>query len=148
MGQGCICKGDQSGLDVNCEEHGVPCGLLSFREFSLMNMRRHNDWPRKEGSNASAEWSLSDWAVAVSEETGELCGAIKRINRMRAGHIINGKPGDVKTVEEAQLKAKKEIGDIVTYLDLLAQELGSNVGECTELAWNGVSEREGLPHRI
>jgi NTP pyrophosphatase (non-canonical NTP hydrolase) len=125
-------------------EQGVD---LTFDRFSRTNMRRHLDWP-KSGPPSSKEWSLSDWAVAAAEEMGEVCGAIKRINRIVRGDVINGKPNDIKTVEEARLKAKKEIGDTLTYLDLLAQELDSNLGECASLAFNGVSEREGLPHRV
>ena len=122
---------------------------LTFKAFSDISMRRHLEWPREEGKGSpSEEWTLSDWTVAAAEEMGEVCGAIKRVNRMKAGHIINGKPNDVKTVEEAIAKAKKEIGDTVTYLDLLAQELGGTLEECVRTAFNGVSEREGLPHRI
>lgn len=123
---------------------------LTFEQFSTMNMKRHLEWPRKggEGKPPQHEWTASDWGVAVAEEAGEVCGAIKRLNRMRTGHVINGKPGDVKTPEDARVKLLKEIGDVTTYLDLLAQDQGSSLEECLRLAYNGVSEREGLPHRI
>lgn len=123
--------------------------MLTFGAFGERNMQRHKDWPRQEGSVIEKEWTLSDWAVAVSEESGELCGAIKRLNRMSAGHIIKRKDSAPMTMPEARTKAIKEIGDIITYLDLMAQEgLGTTLEECVRLAFNGVSEREGLPHRV
>jgi NTP pyrophosphatase (non-canonical NTP hydrolase) len=128
----------------------VPPVVLSFEDFSLINMVRHLNWPRNGNGKLppSHEWNLSDWAVAVAEEAGEVCGAVKRFNRIEAGHVINGKPNDVTTQEEALLKLQKEIGDTVTYLDLLAQHIGSSLGECTRVAFNGVSEREGMPYRV
>ncbi len=126
----------------------IPSGL-TFAAFSFTNILRHVQWPRDNGNKPpQAEWSLSDWGIAAAEEMGEVCGAIKRLNRMRAGHIINGKPNDVKTVGEAMVKLQKEIGDTITYLDLLAQEAGFTLEECVRVAFNGVSEREGLPHRV
>jgi hypothetical protein len=61
---------------------------------------------------------------------------------------MNRADSKIMSVEEGILRAKKEIGDIVTYLDLLAQEMGSNLEECTRLAYNGVSEREGMSYKI
>lgn len=153
MSDRCTCESEAAGLNLNCPFHGVPAGLLSFAEFSLMNLKRHQDWPRINGGGqikvTSQEWTISDWAVAVAEETGEICGKVKRLNRLRSGHIMNRKEGSVDSEEEAILAIKKEIGDVCTYLDLLAQEgLGSTLEECLRLAYNGVSQRENLPHRI
>jgi NTP pyrophosphatase (non-canonical NTP hydrolase) len=123
--------------------------FLSFKEFSLISKERHLNWPRKNGDKVPQhDWDLSAWGCAVAEEAGEVCGAIKRINRLKVGYVMNGKPNEPKSMDEALLKLKKEIGDTVTYLDLLAQELGSDLEECTQLAFNGVSEREGLPYTV
>jgi len=121
---------------------------LTFAEFSNVNMHRHLVWPRT--TDVIEEWSLGDWAIAAMEEAGEICGAIKRLNRVAAGHIIHKKDNpDPVTKEEALLAIKKEIGDTITYLDLLAQEgLGTTLEECVRLAFNGVSERQGMEHRI
>ncbi len=122
---------------------------LSFKEFGTMNMRRHLEWPRSTDQAPESEWSLSDWGVAVAEEAGEVCGAIKRFNRINAGHIIKGKGNQNNlTKEDAIAMLKKEIGDTLTYLDLLSQEIGSSLEECARSAFNGVSIREGLPHRV
>lgn len=123
---------------------------LSFQRFSQVNMQRHLEWPRKPGAPTLAqdEWNLSDWGCAVAEEAGEVCGAIKRFNRITAGHIVKGKTNEPLTHEDAIMMLKKEIGDTITYLDLLAQEAGGSLEECVRLAFNGVSQREGLPHKV
>jgi NTP pyrophosphatase (non-canonical NTP hydrolase) len=122
---------------------------LSFAQFSRINMERHLNWPRNGNGKkpASQEWELSDWGVAVAEEAGEVCGAIKRVNRIAAGHILK-KPGEPQTTTEALLRLKKEIGDTITYLDLMAQHIDSSLDECVRLAFNGVSEREGMAYLI
>lgn len=122
---------------------------LSFQQFSLMNMKRHLEWPRSTDQAPEKEWSLSDWGVAVAEEAGEVCGAIKRYNRITAGHILKGKGSQNNlTKEDAIAMLKKEIGDTITYLDLLAQDIDSSLEECVRSAFNGVSEREGLSHKV
>ena len=129
-------------------------GRLSFQQFGLINMKRHLDWPRSVDADGvdrppEKEWSLSDWGVAVAEEAGEVCGAIKRYNRITAGHILKGKGSQNNlTREDAIAMLKKEIGDTVTYLDLLAQDIDSSLEECVRSAFNGVSIREDLPHRV
>ena len=123
---------------------------LTFNQFSETNLKRHLDWPRKgaQTNNKEEEWDLSAWGCAVAEEAGEVCGAIKRYNRIKAGHVIKGKTNQPLTLEDAKELIKSEIGDTITYLDLLADQIGSSLEECTRKAFNGVSEREGLPHRV
>lgn len=150
----CTCWGDHNGMvgNPNCIVHGEnrkDDRGLTFRYFSSINMERHLNWPRNGNGkkSASQEWNLSDWAVAVAEEAGEICGAVKRVNRIEAGHIMK-KEGEPKTKEEAFLRLKKEIGDLTTYLDLMAQHIDTDLEECTRLAYNGVSEREGMAYKI
>lgn len=119
---------------------------LTFKDFSRTNMERHVDWPRHDDSDA--EWDLNQWGIAIAEETGELCGAIKRLNRFRAGYIIKRKKSQVESEQQAVDAIKEEIGGIVTYLDLLAQSLGSSLDECVRDTFNEVSEREGFNHRV
>lgn len=121
---------------------------LTFIAFSVTNMQRHLDWPRTGEPEPKGEWELSAWGCAVAEEAGEVCGAIKRYNRIRSGHVIKGKTNQPLTEADALDLLRKEIGDTVTYLDLLAQEIGSSLEDCVRSAFNGVSEREDLPHRV
>lgn len=129
-------------------DHKVPMNSTSFAEFSAINVKRHLEWPRSTDQPPEGEWDLSAWGCAVAEEAGEVCGAIKRYNRIHTGHIIKGKTNQPLTQEDAIELLKKEIGDTITYLDLLAQEIDSSLEDCVRSAFNGVSEREGLPHRI
>lgn len=120
---------------------------LTFNRFAEVNLKRHKDWPR-DSESEDREWSLNEWAVAIAEETGELCGAIKRLNRFRAGYVIARRKSRVETEAEGVQMIKEEIGGIITYLDLLAQTLGTTLQDCIEETFNRVSEREGFSHRI
>lgn len=73
-------------------------------------------------------WSPNDWATALAGEVGELCNLLKKMRR-----------GDV--VDPAEIA--KELGDIVTYADLLAARLGIDLGEATRAKFNEVSDRRG-----
>lgn len=156
----CSCWGDSTGFMTNsdCILHGInreedrnsmtDLSDLTFKRFKEMNLKRHVEWPRQGGAGPT-EWSLSDWGVAVAEEAGEICGAIKRLNRLRSGHQLQREGSRVLSEYEALHKIKVEIGDLITYLDLMAQEgLNCSLEECIRQAFNGVSERESLPHRI
>ncbi|MBA9077608.1 MazG nucleotide pyrophosphohydrolase domain-containing protein [Rufibacter quisquiliarum] len=74
------------------------------------------------------DWSLADWSNAIAGETGEMCNLIKKIRR--------GDSIDVKDVG-------KELADIVIYADLLADQLGLDLGECVRQKFNEVSDRIG-----
>jgi NTP pyrophosphatase (non-canonical NTP hydrolase) len=82
------------------------------------------------------DWSLSDWAVAAAGEMGEVCDAIKKLNRTRDGI----KASKTATIEDVG----KEIADTVLYLDLLAQRIGFNLADLIEQKFNEVSAREGF----
>lgn len=120
---------------------------ISFRDYAAVNLQRHEDWP-KEPNISIDMWDLNAWAVAISEETGELCGAIKRLNRFRAGYKITRRKSRVESEEEGLKGIKEEIGGIVCYLDLLAQHVGLTLEECVRDTFNEVSERENFPHRV
>ncbi len=138
--------GDQQ-VDVTEVPLKVHLGSLSFGGFGYANWKRHAEWPTEPGIVAEP-WTLSEWATAVAEETGELCGAIKRLNRFRKGYLIKRRNSRLESEAEGLKMIKHEIGDIITYLDLLAQSEGFTLEECVREAFNGVSEREGLPNRI
>lgn len=112
---------------------------LNFEEFRKANKKRANKW-HPEGIDS---WSLSDWAVAVMGELGELCSDIKCLNRSRDGLV-----GNKKTDEELRKSIPKEIADIFIYLDLLAEAAGVNLGEAVRQKFNEVSERNGFDDRL
>lgn len=120
---------------------------LAFSDFSEINMQRHKDWPTEPNVSVD-EWSLSQWGIAIAEETGELCGAIKRLNRFRSGIVIKRRKSRIESEAEGIAAIKEEIGGIVTYLDLMAHSVGLRLEDCIRDTFNEVSEREGFHHRV
>jgi NTP pyrophosphatase (non-canonical NTP hydrolase) len=116
---------------------------MDMTAFSTINKQRS----MKFMNGPLEQWTESDWAVAGAGEMGEVCDGIKKLNRMRMGVHSNNVRSQVS---EADMKKHilKEIGDTVTYLDLLAQRMGSDVESCLRAAFNSVSQREGLEERI
>jgi len=113
--------------------------LGGLRQFSKLNRQRSDRW-HPAGLNS---WSLSDWAVALSGETGELCNVIKKLNRSRDGLVGNN-------ASDSELRAQlaDEIADVFCYLDLIAQAAGVELDEAVRIKFNKVSDRNGFPERI
>lgn len=109
--------------------------------ISAINHRRALRW-HPQGLK---QWSASDWACAMAGEAGEICNAVKKLNRIEGG--IQQAKGP-QTYEEAIADVAKEIGDTFLYLDLLARRLGINFPRAIADTFNRVSEREGFPDRI
>ncbi len=117
---------------------------LTFTYFSRQNLARANRW---HGGNGIIDWSISDWGVAAAGEMGEVCDAIKKLNRLRDGFTSNN-PRQPQSTMAATDEILKEIGDTGVYLDLLAQRCGSTLGECMVRVFNAISERENMPERV
>lgn len=113
--------------------------LNGMRDFAKLNRQRSEKW-HPAGLNS---WTLSDWAVALAGETGELCNVIKKLNRSRDGLVGNSVPDG-----ELRSQMADEIADVFCYLDLLAQAAGLSLDECVRVKFNKVSERNGFPERI
>ena len=95
--------------------------------FQLLNKANRERMATTEAYNKCRdEWSIADWSNALAGETGELCNWIKKIRR-----------GDKIDLAEVG----KELADIVIYADLLAEQLGLNLGECVRSKFNEVSDR-------
>lgn len=109
-------------------------GQLTFgvlREANLKRLPRYKnskgDWAhlKEDGS----DWSLSQWYEAASGEMGEYANLHKKFIR-----------GDLSE-EEFKKEAAKELADVVTYLDILAYQIGIDLGEATTNKFNEVSDR-------
>ncbi len=102
--------------------------LLTFSELRAANVARDNAmWP------GEASWTENDWAVAVAGEVGEMCNLLKKRKR-----------GDL--VMDADIA--KEMADAVTYLDLLANKLGIDLGKSVRDKFNEVSDRNQSPVKL
>jgi NTP pyrophosphatase (non-canonical NTP hydrolase) len=115
----------------------APAGPLTFDAFRAANVARCLKW-HPEGIES---WSPSDWLTAVTGELGELASLLKMRNRER-----DGLPGNKFSPTQKQIA--DELADVATYLDLLAEVLGVNLGRAVAEKFNEVSERVGFPDRI
>lgn len=115
--------------------HGVT--LARIQEVSAARSAR---WHRD-----CEPFTVSDWAVAVAGETGEMCNEIKKMRRMETGARILGDP---VTMDAARLRIKKEMADVISYIVLLADELEIDLEDAVIEKFNEVSEREGFLERL
>lgn len=107
--------------------------------ISRINLQRCLRW-HPDGIKS---WSLSDWAVALAGEAGELCNVIKKMNRVRDG-LVGNKAGEA----DFRTQLKNEIADVYLYLDLICAREGIDLAEAVRDKFNEVSERIGAPERL
>jgi NTP pyrophosphatase (non-canonical NTP hydrolase) len=110
---------------------------LTFAAFRAANVARCAKWHPA----GIASWSPSDWLTAVTGELGELASLLKMRNRER-----DGLPGNKFSPTNKQIA--DEVADVLTYLDLLAEVLGVDLGRAATEKFNEVSERVGFTDRI
>ena len=80
-----------------------------------------------------ASWSLTEWALAMIGEAGEVCNVVKKINR-----------GD----HAADQGLGAELADVVIYADLLAARAGINLEAAIVEKFNAVSRKRGSSVRL
>lgn len=110
---------------------------LSFEVLRAANTERLPLFKNCHGEPAHAErdgsdWSRSDWLEAAVGELGEYANFSKKFRR-----------GDINEVEFKE-HARKELADVVNYVDLLAFRLGINLGDAIREKFNTVSNRVGV----
>jgi NTP pyrophosphatase (non-canonical NTP hydrolase) len=113
--------------------------MLTFESLRHANVARTKRWH----STGIAGWSLSDWAVAMAGEAGEICNVVKKLNRARDGMV-----GNTKSPDELRADLGAEIADTLIYLDLLAAASGISLAAVVTAKFNAVSERHGFPERL
>ena len=106
---------------------------MDFGKLRAANQKRHIEWA--EGR----ELSLSFRGVELAGEVGEACNEIKKLERHRIG-IVGGKE-DVSGLRE-------ELSDILISVDLIAMDLGIDLGEAVREKFNQTSEKYGLRTRL
>lgn len=83
-----------------------------------------------------SDWSPAQWLQAVVGELGEYANLRKKFER-----------GDIGA-EEFQREAADELADVQTYLDILASQLGIDLGRATISKFNRISDRVKSPVHI
>lgn len=114
---------------------------LTFNALREANLARLPMFKNSKGEPAheladGSDWSPNDWGIAVCGEVGEAANFLKKVRR-----------GDM-TMDEARPLIAKELADAVTYLDLLANRCGIDLGRATMDKWNEVSARIGVDVRL
>jgi len=112
---------------------------LTFKRLREANLKRCESWH----PGGVTDWSLSDWAVALTGELGEACDIIKKLNRVR-DEIVGNKLSE----DELKVELKKELADTMIYLDLLAARAEIDLADVVIDKFNEVSVRIGLPNRL
>lgn len=114
---------------------------LTFDTLRRANLARVPEFRDKHGRLAHTEpdgsdWTPAQWLQAVVGELGEYANVRKKFER-----------GDITQMEFFQLAAS-ELADVATYLDLLAYQLGIDLGVAIMNKWNEVSARVDCALRI
>lgn len=124
----------------------VDNSTLSFEELRKANESRCKRWH----PGGIKDWSISDWAVATAGELGEMCNAIKKLNRILTNaQNINLEEGrSIVEVSDAIEKIGREAGDTQVYLDLLCQRIGVSLEEYTKKVFNQKSVEYGFSERL
>lgn len=110
---------------------------LSFASLRRANTERLPLFKNGKGETAhkmrdGSDWSRSDWLEAITGELGEYANKSKKFRR-----------GDISQAEFL-VEARRELADVVTYVDLLAFRLGIDLGDAVREKFNEVSNRVGV----
>lgn len=102
---------------------------MTFEALRKSNSARHQEWARGESL------PLSFRGLELGGEAGEACNEIKKIERIRLG-LAGGK-------EDLQALAN-ELADVIICADLIAMDLGIDLGQAVEDKFNQTSDKYGL----
>lgn len=114
---------------------------LTFDQLREANTKRLPLFRNSLGEPAhskpdGSDWSPAQWLQAVVGELGEYANIRKKYER-----------GDIDTATFLR-EAGYELADVQTYLDILAMQLGIDLGDATRQKFNLVSERVGCDVRL
>lgn len=111
---------------------------LTFDKLRTINAARCKEW------NGDTPWSAADKVVEFIGEFGEACNVIKKLKRIECGM-----PGtDPADRDALRLQLSDELGDAQICLDLLADEVGIDLGIATLLKFNKTSDKVGFEHKL
>ena len=122
---------------------------LDFDQLRETNVTRCQRWHDEglsiaEIDTAPRSWSGADWSNAAAGEMGEAANVVKKLRRAETGVRAARDPSPEALVE----MLGDEIADTITYLDLLANYYGIDLGAAIVRKFNAVSVREGFPERL
>ena len=109
----------------------TPVTLEALREA---NIRRAAEW-HGESKAPSIEYRFME----LAGEVGEACNAQKKLSRTDMG---------VRGGTEGLEHLTEELADVLICLDLVAMDLGIDLGEAVRMKFNKTSEKYGLGARL
>ena len=102
---------------------------MSLEQLRDANKRRHKEWAHGE------DVGLSFRGVELAGEVGEVCNEIKKLERVRL-NLVGGKT-DLDGIKE-------ELADVMICADLIAMDLGIELGPEIQRKFDKTSRKYGL----
>lgn len=123
-------------VDQTTDAHdaGGP-SALTFAALRVANDARALEWAGRGGETPSLEFR----AIELAGEVGELLNALKK--RLRADRGMAGGVDDRQAIED-------ELADVAICLDLVASDLGVDLGRAVGRKFNATSGGHGFAARI
>jgi len=115
-----------NGICNGCSRDG-----MDIRVFSRTNRARCGEWMGPKDT-------LFHHIIGLAGEVGELCNAVKKMDR-------EGLPGHAAPSQE---DVANEVADVFIYLDLVAMHLGIDLEQAVIRKFNATSEKYGFKHRL
>lgn len=102
---------------------------VTFNVLRGANVNRQKEWPGNEHADVAFR------AIEVAGEAGEVAEAVKKFLRAERGI-----KGSTATKEDVAA----EMGDLLVSLDLLANQMGIDLGSAVAAKFNATSEKYGM----
>lgn len=102
---------------------------ITFNVLRQANKRRQQEWPGNDKADVAFR------AIELAGEAGEVAEAVKKFLRAERG--IKGSTATKEDIAD-------EMGDLLVSLDLLADELGIDLGAAARRKFNATSEKYGM----
>lgn len=106
---------------------------MKFSDLRQANVTRQKEWPGNDQADIAFR------GLEVAGEFGEVAEALKKYLRGTRG--IKGSTADLQDVAN-------EMADAIIALDLLADQMGIDLGTAVARKFNATSEKYGLETRI
>ncbi len=107
---------------------------MNLKELRHANIKRDIEWVTSD-----VKLPITFRATELSGEVGEACNIIKKIERERLGLV-----GTRASMEELA----DELADVIICTDLIAMDLGIDLGEAVRRKFNKTSEKYNLKTRV
>lgn len=129
-----------TGLSLQTPITTTSLSALTFYELRTANVARCT-----EVFHSVDAWTPERWSNAMAGECGEVCNAIKKLNRVDDGTNTDKDP---QTAVECLPLIADELADLVIYADLLAARLGIDLDYAIRSKFNRVSVVRGATQRL